>query len=446
MTSGEGNPSEPVRSNPERHEEFLELCALSTTGSLSVEEQETLQSHLATCPRCREAVKEFEAVVDEAVPALAPELAGEITEDDPSFAAGTAEAVLRKRLSEQNRTKRDPDGNAFFPILVPRNRNFLRRLDQIHFWLPLAAGAVLCVTLGIMAYRIGLHRGVDGARLGQGSRDESGAGSASGALEAAMRERDTANARLAERDESLSELRSQISSQSAEIAKLRAAQSDQLHERQTSDEDKKQLVKEKDHLLQELSVEQAALQASQKQLDALQQQRSGELLRAAGLEAKVAELSRAVDDQARTTEEQRELLSHDRDIRELMGARDLYVAEVYDIARTGEKQKAFGRLFYTKGKSLIFYAYDLDAEPQWKDADTFQAWGTHGRDRSQAFNLGMFYEDNVSKKRWVLKYDDRKTLQQIDAVFVTVEPHGGSEKPSGKPFLYAYLKMNANHP
>jgi hypothetical protein len=31
-------------------------------------------------------------------------------------------------------------------------------------------------------------------------------------------------------------------------------------------------------------------------------------------------------------------------------------------------------------------------------------------------------------------------------VFVTVEPHGGSEKPSGKPFLYAYLKMGPNHP
>ena len=39
-----------------------------------------------------------------------------------------------------------------------------------------------------------------------------------------------------------------------------------------------------------------------------------------------------------------------------------------------------------------------------------------------------------------------QTLQQIDAVFVTVEPHGGSEKPSGKPLLFAYLKVNANHP
>ena len=46
-------------------------------------------------------------------------------------------------------------------------------------------------------------------------------------------------------------------------------------------------------------------------------------------------------------ERQDELLSHDRDIRELMGARDLYIAEVYDIAGSGATQKPYGRVFYT---------------------------------------------------------------------------------------------------
>jgi hypothetical protein len=53
---------------------------------------------------------------------------------------------------------------------------------------------------------------------------------------------------------------------------------------------------------------------------------------------------------------------------------------------------------------------------------------------------------SVAKKRWILKFDDPQKLAQIDAVFVTVEPNGGSSKPSGKPFLYAYLKVNPNHP
>jgi predicted nucleic acid-binding Zn-ribbon protein len=445
MTSGEGRPGEPVRPRVEPHEEFLELCALSTSGGLSLEEQKRLQDHLGTCSGCREAMKEFAVVVDKAVPALAPDLAPELPEEDASFSVDAAEAALRKRLSEEDLAKKDPGGAAFSPLVVPGNRSFFRRLDRVHFWLPLAAGALLCVTLGIMAYRMGIHRGVDVARLEQGNTDLKGVGTANETLEALIRERDAANARLTGQDKSVSDLHSQIATQSAELTKLKAAQSDQLRTRQTSEEEKKQLAEERSRLAQELATEQATLQATENRLNSVEQQRSGDLLRAASLEAKVAELSRTVNEQARTTDQQREILSHDRDIRELMGARDLYVAEVYDIARTGETQKAFGRVFYTKGKSLIFYAYDLEAEPQWKNVD-FQAWGAHGPDRSQAFNLGMFYEDNVSKKRWVLKYDDRKTLQQIDAVFVTVEPHGGSEKPSGKPFLYAYLKMNANHP
>ena len=129
-----------------------------------------------------------------------------------------------------------------------------------------------------------------------------------------------------------------------------------------------------------------------------------------------------------------------------MGARDLYIAEVYDVARTGKTQKAYGRVFYTRGKSLIFYAYDLDQQTEAKKANTFQAWGRRGPDQQQALNLGIFYEDNASRKRWILKCDDPKTLAQIDGVFVTVEPNGGSHKPSGKSLLFAYLRIDPNHP
>jgi hypothetical protein len=129
-----------------------------------------------------------------------------------------------------------------------------------------------------------------------------------------------------------------------------------------------------------------------------------------------------------------------------MGARELYVAEVYDVARSGETQKPYGRVFYTKGKSLIFYAYDLDHQAGFKNANTFQAWGRRGPESERALSLGVFYEDSASKKRWILKCDDSKTLAEIDAVFVTVEPNGGSPKPSGKSLLFAYLRVDPNHP
>ena len=61
-------------------------------------------------------------------------------------------------------------------------------------------------------------------------------------------------------------------------------------------------------------------------------------------------------------------------------------------------------------------------------------------------NLGLLYQDNGNKKRWDLKSDNPRTLAQIDAVFVTVEPNGGSAHPSSKPLLFAYLRIQPNHP
>jgi len=164
------------------------------------------------------------------------------------------------------------------------------------------------------------------------------------------------------------------------------------------------------------------------------------------LDAKVNDLNRLLHEREVALDHKDELLSHHRDIRELMGARDIYIAEVHDVARDGQTQIPFGRVLYTKGKSLIFYAYDLDRQTELKRAGTFQAWGRRGPDREQAVNLGVFYEDNAAKKRWILKCDGPKTLAQIDAVFVTVEPNGGSHKPSSKSLLFAYLRVDPNHP
>jgi anti-sigma factor RsiW len=448
MVDGKGKPNDEVRPATGPHEEFLELCAVATSGSLSEEERERLREHLAVCPECREAMKQFDTLVDHGIPALAPELAGETPKEDPSFSQEAAEASFLKRLSEDDNKSRSRIGDAepwLSPLVVRRSRNFRRRFAKYHLWLPMAAGLVLCTSLGILTYRMGKHRGVEVARLEETSAPRVPAISQE-ALDAVRRNRDAVEAQLAERDKAISELRHEIAQQLNENGKFKASESEQQVALQTSEEEKKRLAQEREGLAQQAAAGQAALQASEKRLHGLEQERSEEILRAASLEAKVAELSGALKDQERTTGDQQELLAKDRDIRELMGARDLYVAEVRDVARTGETEKAFGRVFYTKGKSLIFYAYDLNDQPGLKEASTFEAWGRRGPDWSQAFKLGMFYEDNASKKRWVLKFNDKKTLDQIDAVFVTVEPHGGSERPTGKPLLFAYLKVAPNHP
>jgi hypothetical protein len=199
-------------------------------------------------------------------------------------------------------------------------------------------------------------------------------------------------------------------------------------------------------LNQKLESAQAQTERLQDKLDSLEQQSSQDKQRATALQAKVSDLTHLLHDREAALDQQQELLAHDRDIRDLMGARDLYIAEVYDVERTGETKKPYGRVFYTKGKSLIFYAYDLDQQAGAKSASSFQAWGRRGPDRQQALNLGVFYADSSSTKRWVLRFDDPKALEQIDAVFVTVEPNGGSHKPSPKSLLFAYLRLDPNHP
>jgi hypothetical protein len=267
-------------------------------------------------------------------------------------------------------------------------------------------------------------------------------------------DRDTLGARLAARDKAIDDLKQQVE-------RLRAAENERVEESAASQKEKES------HLAEQEASANAHLVDLQKKLDAEGRARSEESSRAATLEAKLAELTQqlrerdqtvaaqtrelqsregTVEQQQTQLAEQKELLDHDRDIRELMGVRELYVAEVIDVGKEAATKKSYRRIFFTKGKSLIFYAYDLDRQPGVKNASTFQVWGQRGPDREQTLNLGVLYEDSASKKRWILKFDDPQKLAQIDAVFVTVEPNGGSAKPSSKPFLYAYLKVNPNHP
>jgi hypothetical protein len=259
-------------------------------------------------------------------------------------------------------------------------------------------------------------------------------------------DREIALTQVAQRDRQIADLRKQLQKQSAEMAQMKIAQNQLASEVQNSNAGKDDLAKRAADLETKLAAAQASIQDSSQKLDGLVKQSNEEQARAAQLNARVNALTKELNDRNQALQQKDELLAKDRDIREVMGARDLHVAEVYDVARTGETQKPYGRVFFTEGKSLIFYAYDLDQEPEVKNASTFQAWGRRGPDWGHALSLGIFYQDNASKKRWVVKLNDPKTLAQIDAVFVTVEPHGGSHKPSGKPLLFAYLKSEPNHP
>ena len=434
------------------HDEFLELCAVSTSGRLSEEEQNRLQEHLAVCSACREALHQYQAVVDQAIPVLVPHESRDAN-PGPGWSQAKAEKAFFERLAGEEGQRDNPQTaggiQAGFRRILPIAPESTCR----HVWMLYAAGILLFITLGFCAYWVGVRHGTDVAKLtvpatttpGPNKPALASVPSLEEQLSDAAHERLIARQQVVERDQALAELRRQLARQSAEIKRMKEAQDQLVSDLRNGEAGKEGLIRQSAELGHKLEAAQAEAQALHQQTASLAQQSSDEAAHAKALQAKVTELTQLLEDREASLAQQDELLAHDRDIRELMGARDLYIAEVYDIGDNGATRKPYGRLFYTKGKSLIFYAYDLDQQGA-KRARAFQAWGRRGPDWRQALNLGIFYEDNASKKRWVLKLDNPKTLAQIDAVFVTIEPHGGSEKPSGKPLLFAYLRVNPNHP
>jgi hypothetical protein len=439
------------------HEEFLELCAVSIAGELTGEERKKLAEHLESCPSCRKALEQFKITAKAAIPAAADEL-HEAGGMDPSVHVEKAEAAFFRRFDEEGGFRTSDSTNAETALVLGASRRDPKApsgLEWGQLWVPFVAIILFGLALGVASYRIGIQKGVETAATQQ---NDGTVAKLEEQLSDAGHEEEQFRVEVAARDRSIADLRKQIQELSATLSQKESGPSD------------------REKLADNRGLETASLKlvGLQRQLDAEQQERSRQATRADELEAKVEELykqlqesqvavvqqkreiddregaiskqKRQLDDQEGTIGRQQELLAHDRDVRDVMGARNLYVVDVYDVLGTGETNKPYGRLFYTKGQKILFYAYDLDQAPGLKRASTFQAWGQRGPDKEHAVNLGIFYEDNATNKRWVLKSNDPKTLAEIDAVFVTVEPDAKSHKPRGKEVLFAYLRIDPNHP
>lgn len=432
------------------HDEFLELCAVSTSGQLTEEEQRTLQAHLNVCSTCRETLKQYQAVVDQAIPAMAPEEPLEDLEPGPNWSLERAEDSLFAQIAREEQINkvawkaRRPGG----PKAALQSFPLSSAATWRNLWALYVAGILLFITLGLLVYQVGMRRGANAVATEPARRaiPPQNPGPLEEQVSDAAHEREIKRVQMGQRDRVIADLRRQLEHRSAEIVGMKTAQGNLDGNLESAKAVKQDSSQPPAEMEEKLASAQSNVQALQQKLDLLSQQSAQDGARAIELESKVNGLTRLLHDRESTLEQQEDLLAHDRDIRELMGARELYIAEVYDIARTGATQKPYGRVFYTKGKSLIFYAYDLDRQTEVKNARAFQAWGRRGPDRQQALPLGIFFEDNAAKKRWVLKLDNPDVLAQIDAVFVTVEPNGGSRKPSGKPLLFAYLRVEPNHP
>jgi hypothetical protein len=441
---------------PNDHQKFKELAALAHGHGLTGNERMELTRHLEFCDACRAISGEYSLLASEGMTFLAVDR-GHVPEAEAwNDRAARNELFSRIRepepmpiaQTEANRTEAN----------LSRPARGLLAWNAGARWAATAAAACLLIGVGAGAYHLGDRVG-DRSHAGRETVSVAApalAPAEPNPLQQLSSEKKAADDQLAIESAQISRLQKQISGEQHDLVGLRTA----LHAAEerasavsaTNSKEEAQLLQvseERDKLAGQVRDGEKAYQLLQAEFTTLRSEHDRAVLRTASLESKIEELSTATRDQDRRLKDDEQYLTSDRDIRELMGARKLYIADVFDVDSGSRTRKPFGRVFYTQNKSLIFYAFDLDRQPGVKNASAFQVWGQRDAElsaKSHPMNLGILYMDSESNRRWVLRWDDPKQLAEIDAVFVTVEPQGGSQKPTGKPFLYALLRKEANHP
>jgi anti-sigma-K factor RskA len=405
-------------------EEFKELCALSTSGELSDEEVAMLDRHVASCGDCAALLREYTSLAHVGMAKLAAHLE---TEVEAPFGYNETKAEER-----------------FVVALHASQPSVFARHYRQALWTGAAAALVVC-----LAGTFELGRKIAASRP-----NNVRVALVAPARPAPDAEKSELKAELAASQSSLKAVTTEFADQERELKQLAeakasvVAQMKELSQKNDADSASLALVtQQRDGLEAQLSAASNALTRAQDDLTQVQQVRQRELLRLTSLETEIKGLNTDRSGTKKPASDSETVTASDPDIRELMGARQLYIADVFDVQNDGKRSKPFGRVFYTKGKSLLFYAFDLQAEPGFREARAFQAWGKPESTSAKPISLGIFYMDNEQNRRWVVKSDNQGVLAQINAVFVTVEPHGGSPKPTGRPFLEAYLhSLPPNHP
>jgi hypothetical protein len=419
--------TEPV--NPQLHDEFVALAALFYSGELTDEEWALLQIHLAYCDICRSTFEQYKHITSDVIPTMAASAAAEFNnlprESESTIAE--AEQRLMGELGVAPSTK-----------VLPVTQKPSRRI--------LAGALAACALLVVAVASVNLIRQRSQPRAL--SSPSVPPAMASTSTPAATSNEDMRQA-IERSQQEVTKLQRQLAAAIAQAAQATSSNPTLQRQLEADHIQQERLASEKEALSQQLATAQADVQSLRDMIASTQANADQQVARTTFLEAKVRELSIALDetntvlsDKERILALDKDFLAHDRDIRDLIGARNLYIADIFDTNENGKTAKPFGRIFYTKDRSLVFYGFDLDKQAGLKQSVVFQAWGS-GSDK-QPTSLGLFYQDD-SHKRWVLRCNDAKALARMNMVFVTVEPPGGSAKPTGKQLLRAYLQIQPNH-
>ena len=410
------------------HPHYEELAALAAGGYLGEEELSDLQRHSETCAECKNARAEFRELVHSCLPLTESRLhriVGMVT-NRPN--PGATERFIQRASREGINFSRD-----------------VKRLESSPRWhlsfaVPAVGLAALLIASVFVLHFSGhapVQRSQQNATQAQDQHEQLARQNSS--LDGTVSRLQHA---LAEQQRETDDLRAQLASQSVAASSARHDKEQALSAATLSASHNAQSLEEAEAQRKMLEKQLADTQAQLARLNQAQASDQADLVAA---QAHINELSEQLKTATTNVDMDRQLAAAGKDVRDLMGARQLHVVDVRDTDPNGKAGKAFGRVFLTEGKSLIFYAFDLTDARKTDAKQTFQVWGQQEGKASSLRSLGFLYVDDKTQRRWALKTDDPAAVKEIDSVFVTLEPEGGAKKPSSQRLLYAYLG-EANHP
>jgi TolA-binding protein len=439
---------------PVMHRRFEEMCVLAVTGQLGGPEMYELNGHIAACDSCRKYLESIAQVSLEAMPVLAEkhEPAGNVVPPE-----GMRDRFL-SRLAAKGPDSKTHGHEYPSPVVVrqlislPLDRwtknngpgektTTAVRGSFPMVWRSVAALAA-CAAIGAAGYSVGQRKHAEAPAV------------ATQSVNSAVPEQKSTGAVELDR---VGELQRQKSQLAGEVAEMK----DKFAKATAEDESLRDQLSAAKLRLATLTAQtqsafesSAALPGSRDQIPALEAQVGNVSQRLAESEVKLdvekqanKELTANLESTTAELRRERDIQSATNEMGDLVAARNLHIVDVYDADSSGKRQRSFGRVFYVEGKSLVFYAYDLDDPGQHRANVVFHVWGGNAGVKEVTRSLGILNKDAAGDSRWAMTFDDPGVLSQINSVFVTAEPaNKHSDEPRGKKILYAYFGSAPNHP
>lgn len=323
--------------NCQFHDEFDVLCSLYP-DEISEEEWALLQIHMANCDSCHERLFQYQTIISAVIPVMAAVATSEVGNGNEELAASLNAA--KERLMHQ-----------LDSLPTPTVQSEPRCISQRPPRLLIAVCVPVIVSLiGISFLRARFHSAAQGSETR--FIHQSPVRPASATSDASDRQA------LQRSQLEIDNLKQQLNASEVRIAQAGLAQDRAEKQLEVEQTGRTQLEQEKERLSQQLSAAQVEMDSFRNNPTSASADGAEQANQIVALESTVRELKADLDEKDvalsetdRMLDLDKDFLAHDRDIRDLIGARNLYIADVFDTTEGGKTARHFGRIFYTKDRS-----------------------------------------------------------------------------------------------